>query len=214
MIYGGAKSSRQNLDLSTETLDPSATGFPITGEAAGNAFGVSISNAGDVNKDGNAEIVIGANNLNKVYVVYGGENNSMQNIDLAGTTLIPSTTDFTITGKASEFFGASVSNAGDINNDGYYDIIIGAYGSNSNMGAAYVVYGAGNSDRTDIDLSSTGNYYPETTIFSIAGDVGSGRLGVSVDFSDLTGDGFSEILIGAPAVNNEKGNAYILPYRK
>ena len=144
LIYGGAKSTMSNIDLSLTTLNPLTTGFMITGNAASDLFGFSVSSAGDINNDGYDDIIIGAYGKNSfegaAYLIYGGEKSSMLNIDLSSTTLNPLTTGFMITGNAADdYFGSSVSSAGDINNDGYDDLIVGAYGESSNKGATYLI---------------------------------------------------------------------------
>ena len=66
---------------------------------------------------------------------------TFSNIDLSTQTLDPATTGFMMTGNSSpDYFGISVSTAGDINNDGYDDIIVGAFYKYSNKGAAYLIY--------------------------------------------------------------------------
>ena len=91
----------------------------MTGEGIDNYFGNSVSNAGDVNNDSYDDVIIGASGVNsntgRIYIFYGS--NSMDN-----------TPDISITGEGIDNqFGFSVSGAGDVNNDSYNDIIVGAY---------------------------------------------------------------------------------------
>jgi len=70
-------------------------------------------------------------------------------------TLDPASTGFYILGNAGgDFFGASVSGAGDINHDGYDDIIVGAYAKSNNKGVVYVIYGHPNANLANIDLKT------------------------------------------------------------
>ena len=94
-----------------------------TGEAAQNFFGWSVSGAGDVDNDGFADVIAGApwnsaagTRAGRAYV-YSGQ---------TGTLL------WTFSGEAAyDYFGQSVSGAGDVDNDGYADVIVGAYGNNA-----------------------------------------------------------------------------------
>jgi len=106
VIYGGSQSSLSDIDLSSTTLDPATTGFTIRGNAAGNFFGISVSMAGDVDNDGYDDIIIGTDSINTAYVVYGGSTATRANINLATTTLSPTSTGFTIEGEyASDVLG-------------------------------------------------------------------------------------------------------------
>jgi hypothetical protein len=92
------------------------------GAAADDQFGVSVSGAGDVNGDGYADVIVGApgnaaagSAAGGAYIFYGGPSAGA----VAGLTL---------TGEAAnDNFGFSVSGAGDVNGDGYADVIVGAY---------------------------------------------------------------------------------------
>lgn len=132
-----------------------AAGFRIIGEGASNRVGCALSNGGDVNGDGLPDLLIGAFNgapyANKVagivYVIYG------QHIPLGDIYMnetLPVTSGFRILGEVSgSKLGSSVTLAGDVNNDGYDDILIGAPQSNAvtgrtGSGTSYVVYGFSN----------------------------------------------------------------------
>ncbi|MEO8665852.1 MAG: FG-GAP-like repeat-containing protein, partial [Ignavibacteria bacterium] len=160
----------------------------MTGEGINNWFGWSVSASGDVNGDGYADVIAGAINYNSVtgrsYVYYGSP--AMNN-----------TPDLIMTGQtAGDFFGISSTSAGDVNGDGYSDIIIGAYGYNSNRGRAYlytnVVTG---DDISDITLTGETVYSDFGLVVASAGDV--------------NGDGYSDIIVGAPIYNTSTGRAYI-----
>ena len=94
----------------------------LTGAAAGDHFGFSVSTAGDVNGDGYSDVIVGAHHndaggtyAGRAYIYFGGA--SMDN-----------TADVILTGAAAgDYFGCSVSTAGDVNGDGYSDVIVGAH---------------------------------------------------------------------------------------
>ncbi|MFA5010312.1 MAG: integrin alpha [Ignavibacteria bacterium] len=94
-----------------------------TGMTTGEYFGNSVSNAGDVNGDGYDDIIVGAyiysSSTGRVYIYYGGLTQHFN-------------ADIILTGEATDnYFGRCVSTAGDVNGDGYSDIIVGAYGYSS-----------------------------------------------------------------------------------
>ena len=64
-----------DIDLSSSTLFSSGRGFIITGESSTDSFGISVASAGDVNKDGIGDIIIGArgdaSGSGSVYIIYG-----------------------------------------------------------------------------------------------------------------------------------------------
>jgi hypothetical protein len=93
-------------------------------------YGISAATAGDVNGDGYADLVVGAIHTKTAYVYHGSA---------AGLATAPSWT-FTEGGSASSLFGNSVATAGDVNGDGYADVIVGDWWFNTN-GRASVFFG-------------------------------------------------------------------------
>jgi len=209
IIYGGPINSFVDIDLSITSLNPATTGFYIAGEAAGDLFGVSVSAAGDINKDGYADMIIGAPGKNAAYVIYGKPSYTT-NIELSVTPLDPATTGFKITGVASgDQFGMSVSTAGDINKDGYADMVIGAQINNYDRGAVYVIYGKP-SYTSNFNLGTT-PLNSATTGFTIIGNVPGDRFGCSVsEAGDVNGDTYDDIVIGAEFKNYYRGYAYVV----
>ncbi|MBL0108091.1 MAG: FG-GAP repeat protein [Ignavibacteria bacterium] len=125
----------------------------FTGYAAGDQFGYSVSSAGDVNSDGYADLIVGAPfndagglNAGRAYIYFGG-------------SIINSGVDVILTGlAASDRFGFYVSTAGDVNGDGYSDVIVGAPFNNAggtDAGRAYIYFG-GSAMNNVADLIMTG----------------------------------------------------------
>jgi len=229
VVFGKADGLPTNFDLSslTATGANGSTGFKISGVAAFDYSGRSVSSAGDVNGDGFADLIIGANEAspNNIsyagasYVVFGKADGLLANFNLSSLTATGAngSTGFRISGAtASDSSGFSVSNAGDINGDGFADLVIGAYGvnvgSNADAGAAYVVFGKATSFGTNLNLPTLNG----TNGFKLAGVAAADHAGISVSSAgDVNGDGFADLIVGAhqadiTGVNTNDGVAYVL----
>jgi hypothetical protein len=170
--------------LYTNTL----TGFDVPdnvyiGEGTGHCFGRALERAGDVNGDGYEDFIIGAYGAAKAYLYFGGP----------GRDNIP---DVVYSGEANSAFGSCVAAAGDVNGDGYADVIIGANHYNSSIGRAYLYYGGASPDNLP-DLVLTGESAGNLFGSCIAG------------LGDFNGDGYDDIAIGAPGVSTNTGRVYL-----
>jgi hypothetical protein len=113
----------------------------INGTNTGDLFGWSVSDAGNVNDDSYDDVIIGApgygENQGRAYIILGRATGAWSSIDYADAD-----SDNNLTGENNgDLFGSSVSGAGDVNNDNYDDVIVGAYGFGSDRGRAYIFYG-------------------------------------------------------------------------
>jgi hypothetical protein len=164
--------------------------FTATGEEVKGHFGYSASTAGDVNRDGYDDLIVGADfqskNTGWVYVYAGSING------LSATPI------FTATGEGEHnYFGYSVSTAGDTNGDGYDDVIVGAYHYNASTGRVYVY--PGNANGLSI-----------TPIFSATGEGPASSFGRSVGTAgDVNGKGRADLVIGAYGYDEYTGRAYL-----
>jgi hypothetical protein len=201
IVYGG--NNLTDTDVTKMTLDQ---GIQLLGPQLRNhQSGYTVSSAGDINGDGFADVVIGAPgnsaNLDGVaYVVYGSDNATNVNLGNLGSH------GFAITGQSRAFTGSSVSHAGDVNGDGFADIIIGSpYAGAPYVGAAYVIYGG--AQLTHVDLTQLNN-----NGLKIIGAEENGAVGWAVSHAgDINGDGFTDVLVGAPfAGNDRQGVAYLI----
>jgi hypothetical protein len=131
-------------------------GFTIFGTKASDLTGWSVSAAGDVNNDTIADVIIGAPNsvaTGAAYVIYGSTDRN-HDLHLADMTHWEG---FTMIGSASQdALGMSVSGGGDVNGDGYDDVVVGALRANYlNSGAVYVIYGGPLESLQDVSVGST-----------------------------------------------------------
>ncbi|HKR25247.1 MAG TPA: hypothetical protein VJS15_08315, partial [Allosphingosinicella sp.] len=191
-----------------------AAGFAIQGDDAYDRTGYSVASAGDVNGDGFDDIIVGAISGNsggyssgEAYVIFG-KASGFGNIDLSSL----GAAGFLIQGdSAGDLAGVSVASAGDVNGDGFDDIIVGARGGDdggSGAGEAYVVFGKASGFGT-VDLSSLG-----TGGFVIQGDSAGDAAGISVaSAGDVNGDGFDDVIVGARGGDDggaDAGEAYVI----
>jgi Ca2+-binding RTX toxin-like protein len=217
VIFGKSDGFDSTLQLST--LD-GTNGFTINGINAGDRSGFSVSNGGDVNGDGFDDLIIGARNADangnsnsgQSYVIFGksdGFDSTLQLSTLDGTN------GFTINGiNAGDYSGWSVSNGGDVNGDGFDDLIIGARSAdpngNSNSGQSYVIFGKSDGFDSTLQLSTLDG----TNGFTINGINADDFSGFSVsNGGDVNGDGFDDLIIGARSADpngNLSGQSYVI----
>lgn len=220
VIYG-KKGGMSNLVIDVTNLDQT-TGIKIIGAAASTNAGWSVAGGGDINQDGVDDVIIaapGSSGPGEAYVVYG-KKNGMPNLEINLANLDKST-GIKMTGVASSRLGNSVAAAGDINQDGVDDFIVGAnyYSSSgpSYAGAAYVIYGKKNGmPNLEINLASL----DISTGIRIIGAQQNDQLGFSVAAAgDFNKDGVDDVVVGSPYATSktgreQSGKAYIIYGRK
>jgi FG-GAP repeat len=218
VIYGKTGGYSTSVDLASLN---NTQGFRINGAMAGDASGISVSSAGDINNDGIKDIIIGAfgaspfglRNAGSIFIIYGKAGGYNSSLDLAS---LSSTQGFYVNGAAAgDYTGNSVSAAGDINNDGISDVIIGAYSASPNgnaiAGSTYVVYGKVGGYSSPLNLASLN----DTQGFRINGTAPNDHSGISVSFAgDMNNDGIDDAIIGASYVSISgrlnAGSSYVI----
>ena len=169
------------------------------GEGSSDYAGWRVSTAGDVDGDGLDDILVaargaGSTDNGRVYLFFGHSlaSSGSTSLDLADADVI-------LTGEGGvDYAGQSVSSAGDVDGDGFDDLLIGAFGNNnagSNSGAAYVVLGSSVVSRsTDaLDLGDAD--------FILTGPSADDLAGASVSAAgDVDGDGLDDLIIGGSEV--------------
>ncbi|MFW9264513.1 cadherin-like domain-containing protein, partial [Nostoc sp. CALU 546] len=159
-VFGSNSGFDAQINLSS--LDGS-DGFVINGITDRDYSGGSVSSAGDINGDGFDDLIIGAlradpngqSAAGSSYVVFGSNSGFDAQFNLSS---LDGSNGFVINGIAAfDLSGSSVSSAGDINGDGFDDLIIGAIGADPNgqniAGSSYVVFGFQTTATTNEDTA-------------------------------------------------------------
>lgn len=189
------KSGIWSMDTDLGSVDAS-----FIGENAGDKAGFSVSGVGDVNNDGYDDFMIGAPKYGqygtgRAYLILGKSSGWGMDTDLSSADAI-----FYRASDMDET-GYSVSGAGDVDDDGYDDFIIGAKNSDSGgvgAGQAYLILGKnsgwGVTDLANADASFLGESSNDQAGYSVSG------------VGDVDADGYDDFIIGAP--ENETGGSY------
>ena len=161
----------------------------LNGAADENQFGTSMAVLGDVSGDGYGDLAVGAPG----YSSSAGR----VNIYSGNATGVTSPAVQYMIGLAGELAGTSVAAGGDVNADGYRDLLVGAPGYYSNAGSMYVYYGTG----AGLDMT-----LPDSPIGEYVGDYYGWRV---ANAGDVNQDGSDDVLTTAPDANGSTGRAYI-----
>jgi len=145
-------------------------------------FGSCVSSAGDFNGDGYGDVVVSSPTAGAAFVYFGG----------SAMNTVP---NLTLT-EPTAYFGFALCSM-DANADGYGDVIVGAPDAGG-TGRVYVYLGGPSADAT-----------PALTL---AGEAPGDAFGLSLSTGDVDGDGFADLIIGAPGAANSAGRVYVVSF--
>jgi hypothetical protein len=163
-------------------VDPLITPFAtmIQGNQGELYLGGSVASAGDVNDDGYGDVIVGSYQGNGTAWVHHGSPSGLSSV--AATTLVGP--------QSGDFFGYHVAGAGDLDGDGFSDVVVGAFLYNngqSSEGAAFVYMGSASGVETS----------PSAILEADQSNVYLGDCVASA--GDLDGDGYGDLAVSAEA---------------
>ena len=214
LLYG--KGETQGAVVSAATLD-GVIGSTFIGSDDADESGYSVTVAGDINGDGFSDVIIGArfaehetaaDEGGEAYLVFGSADGFPATVELSSIDGDSGTVFYQ--NNASDMLGTAVGTAGDINGDGYSDMLIATRyadpNSILNAGEAFLVLGKSNSFASTFDVESLDG----TTGVQYQGSTHHGGAGTSVaSAGDFNGDGFDDFLSGATP-HGVEGEAYLV----
>jgi hypothetical protein len=191
----------------TGTLDLAYADAQLVGEAAQDFAGRAVAVAGDTDADGFDDLLVGASGndgngtgAGAAYLVRGSTSSLSGSIDL-------SLADATLQGESSlAYAGRAVAGAGDLDADGFDDLIVGAHGDDGGgtaAGAAYLVY-----------APISGTIVLDAPEIKLVGEAAGDEAGFSVaSAGDVDGDGSPDVIVGAwteATAGTDAGAAYLI----
>ena len=173
----------------------------VEGGSAGANFGRSVSTAGDVNGDGYADVIIGSSGYSN-----GQASEGRALVYLGSSGGLTATPGWSVeSDQAGAEFGYSVSTAGDVNGDGYADVIVGSWlydNGQIDEGLAFIYHGSGTGLST-------------TAAWTVESDQAAAQMGWSVGTAgDTNGDGYADVIVGTLLWDNgevDEGRAAVYP---
>ncbi|ELR98596.1 FG-GAP repeat protein [Gloeocapsa sp. PCC 73106] len=200
VILGNANGIPNNLNVNA--LNPN--GYRIIGPSG---FSEDVAGVGgDVNQDGFNDFIVGADDSNSAYVIFGGT--TIADLSVSSTN---NSRFIKIQGIAGEDFGQSVGGAGDFNGDGVSDVVIGAPGANGDNGAVFIIYGGANFPTEELNVGNTTEFNVTNGLRINNNLITDAEFGTDVaSAGNFDGVGGDDLIVGAPVASTNDGTAFII----
>jgi gliding motility-associated-like protein len=196
LLVNSLASYSQGCNEVPKSIINGTNGFSVEGKADQDDLGYATKSAGDINHDGIPDIIIGApgvdfgglNDVGEIYIIFGKTGLSITTFDV---TTLDGTNGFVIRGViANEKLGEMISTAGDFNNDGIDDIIVG--NNFATLGTAFVFFGSNTAflplyTRTDLNTSNSVVFIADSAMNTKIVDVSTA--------GDINHDGINDIIV-------------------
>ncbi|MBA2650081.1 MAG: FG-GAP repeat protein [Legionella sp.] len=215
MVFGtNTSNSLGNGLFNLGTIIDGKQGFVLQGSATNDLFGFALKNAGDINNDGLADMVVsavGASSTSGIsYVIFGTTNKTAWGSGVLNvSSLMNGNRGFSLQGGPSDYSGYSLGTGADINGDGISDLIIGSPAfAGLHRGKTYVVFG------TNISTAWNGGAFSLNSLmngqqgFVVQGEIAADLSALAVNTGDINGDGISDLYIGAQNAQATRGKMY------
>jgi hypothetical protein len=228
VVYGQDAEDPPDLDLADLETTAATRAFSVVGPKEEAQLGYSVAGAGDLNGDDVDDVVIGAPGIwsgissGAVFVVYGESTADVPNLNLADLPTSAASRGYKISGDSRDGLGEKLAVAGDFNDDGTNDLVLGspyasnegAFGMNSH-GGAYVIYGADVADPPDLLLANISTSAASrgmrmrgdsnASSIDCCGSLTGWTVAGEVDAND---DGVDDVVVGAVNTDfNERANS-------
>ena len=159
----------------------------LEGTTTNGYLGASVVGV-DANGDGTPDLLAGALGEDAAYIAYGPLTSAVSDTDA----------DVLLSGASNDYTGRALASPGDLDGDGYDELVVGSPYYNSYAGYAWILNGPVTADATlasDYDVRLVGP--------------SSGYGGYTLTACDVDGDGTHDVVVGAPGTGTWKGKAYL-----
>ncbi len=222
VVFGGQDPTFEGPRRLDDDLLNGFDGFAIR-TGSNDMIGWSVAGVGDLNSNGSVDLAVSAPNAphpetfvsGAVYVLFGGQGENAFGAEFNPATGLNGSNGFAVTGLFQgvdgDFQGdrtISLASAGDVNGNGFSDLLIGGPGLDLGAGAAYVIFGRNDGFPAVIDVTALD---PEDGFMIVPSESGM-AFGKSVaGLGDFDGDGVHDVVVGQPGNSDTSGAGWVIP---